>query len=75
MDYNKTKCPVCGKLLGERRLTRYPGAITCGFEGCTKQHRRNQQNKNRNRYHARRYATDSGIPGRRKAVWPESNTG
>ena len=58
MDYNKTKCPVCGKLLGERRLTRYPGAVVCGFEVCKKQHRRNQQNKNRNRYHARRYAND-----------------
>ena len=58
MDYNKTKCPICGKLLGELRLRRYPGAIVCGFEGCSKQHRRNQQNKNRNRYHARRYATD-----------------
>ena len=58
MDYNKTKCPVCGKLLGERRLTRYPGAIVCGFEGCSKQHRRNQQNKTRNRYRARRYAGD-----------------
>ena len=58
MDYNKTKCPVCGKLLGELRLRRYPGAIVCGFEGCSKQHRRNQQNKTRNRYRARRYAGD-----------------
>ena len=57
-DYNKTKCPVCGKLLGERRLTRYPGAVVCGFEACAKQHRRNQLNKNRNNYHARRYARD-----------------
>ena len=58
MDYNKTKCPICGKLLGERRLERYPGAVVCGFEVCSKQHRRNQQNKNRNRYHSRRYAND-----------------
>ena len=66
MDSNKTKCPVCGKLLGERRLTRYPGAIVCGFEECSKQHRRNQQNKNRNRYHARRYARDSAFRERER---------
>ena len=58
MDYNTTKCPVCGKLLGERRLTRYPGAVVCGWDGCSKQHRRNQHNKARNRYYARRYASD-----------------
>ena len=58
MDYNEKKCPVCGKLLGERRLRRYRSAVTCGFEVCKKQHRRNQQNAVRNRHYSKRYARD-----------------
>ena len=57
-DSNKTKCPICGKLLGELRLKRYPRGATCGFKPCATQHRRNQQNKIRNRHYAKRYAGD-----------------
>ena len=60
-DYNKTKCPICGKLLGERRLTRYPGAITCGWAACAAKHRRNRHNVARRRYYAKRYANDPGF--------------
>ena len=58
MDYNKKQCPVCGKLLGELRIRRYRSAVTCGFEVCKTQHRRNQQNKVRNRHYSKRYAAD-----------------
>ena len=51
-------CPICGKLLGELRVRRYASAITCGFEVCSRKHRRNRHNVARRRHYAKRYAND-----------------
>ena len=70
-DYNKTKCPICGKLLGELRLKRYPSAKTCGFEVCMKQYRHESTLAIRRRHFAKRYARDPVFREKQRAIGRE----